>query len=393
MTNKGKIHISCSDGIKIFIDDEAIGTSSVEEKGKFIDDIESGIHILKFVKMGYATRIIEVEVRERQVSQVIIREKTKEMKISQQGEPLPVIEESLIQQTGSLKIVTFPAVCRISMLGKLFEKIKNEIIFENITAGKKNIKFIFENKELDYNVEIEDNTIKEIVVDFITEKIIISSNKEDDQIVASSEIKYSNGEDDLSELVLETIEEIVQYDSKSSIIPLSCELDSMIPNEDVVEEIVAFQDDSSEVEKYLTKTDEFVHLLLKDFPKSYNNDSSDQFGNKFFDNQIITIFITGISSESSYYTSFKLVEGDEMIRFNEKINRPDYTVEEGNISIKLKEGTYRVVMKYEKMADRRKSYVIECRIKKTVAGERVILTPNGNDEIEIVERGLLKNVG
>ena len=251
MTNKGKIHISCSDGIKIFIDDEAIGTSSVEEKGKFIDDIESGIHILKFVKMGYATRIIEVEVRERQVSQVIIREKTKEMKISQQGEPLPVIEESLIQQTGSLKIVTFPAVCRISMLGKLFEKIKNEIIFENITAGKKNIKFIFENKELDYNVEIEDNTIKEIVVDFITEKIIISSNKEDDQIVASSEIKYSNGEDDLSELVLETIEEIVQYDSKSSIIPLSCELDSMIPNEDVVEEIVAFQDDSSEVEKYL----------------------------------------------------------------------------------------------------------------------------------------------
>ena len=393
MMNKGKIHISCSDGMTIFIDDKAIGTSSAEERGKFIDNVESGIHSLKFVKIGYATRKIEVEVRERQVSQVIIREKIKEMKTSQQGEPVQVIEENLVQQTGSLKIITFPAVCRISMMGKLFEKIKNEIMFEDITIGEKNIKFIFENKELDYSVEIEDNIVKEIAVNFITEKITTSSDEEDEQVVASPEIKYNNGEDDLSELVLETIEEIVQHGSKSSIIPLSCELDSIIPNEDAIEEIVAFQEDSSEVEKYLTEIDDSVYLVLKDFPKSYNNDSSDQFGNKFFDNQVITIFITGINSESSYYTSFKLVEGDEMIRFNKKINRPDYTIEDGNISIKLKEGTYRVAMKYENMADRRKSYVIECRIKKTVAGERVILTPNGNDEIEIVKRDLLKDAG
>ncbi len=58
----GDIQVSCSPGLRVYLDDEFMGTSSTKEDGLFLMNVPDGTRVIRVEKDGFVPQSIQVEV-------------------------------------------------------------------------------------------------------------------------------------------------------------------------------------------------------------------------------------------------------------------------------------------------------------------------------------------
>jgi len=58
----GDIQVLCEPGLRVYVDDEFVGTSSTREDGLAVVNIEPGKHIVRVEKDGFLSQSFEVDI-------------------------------------------------------------------------------------------------------------------------------------------------------------------------------------------------------------------------------------------------------------------------------------------------------------------------------------------
>ena len=57
----GDIQVSCSPGLRVYLDDEFMGTSSAKEDGLFLMNVPHGTRVIRVEKDGFVPQSIQIE--------------------------------------------------------------------------------------------------------------------------------------------------------------------------------------------------------------------------------------------------------------------------------------------------------------------------------------------
>jgi len=63
----GDIQVSCSPGLRIYLDDKFKGTTNAMEDGLFLANVSSGAHTIRVEKDGFVPQNIRIEVSDHPV--------------------------------------------------------------------------------------------------------------------------------------------------------------------------------------------------------------------------------------------------------------------------------------------------------------------------------------
>lgn len=165
----GDIQITCEPGLRIYLDGTFLGESNSTEDGKYLSNISLGKHKLVIKKTGFAPKTFVVNVILGSTREIVVGKMTPEITVKQSGDSS---RGNIILSVGSLKIKTVPIRCRVMFQGRTIDKTGTELDIGNIPVGNHTIKFIRNNKTLNYKVQIDEQITREIKADFLTGEVI-----------------------------------------------------------------------------------------------------------------------------------------------------------------------------------------------------------------------------
>ena len=153
----GDIQVSCSPGLRVYLDDEFMGTSSAKEDGLFLMNVPHGTRVIRVEKDGFVPQSIQIEVS--------VRGNLFEGKI-----------ETLYQGKGSLRVKSTPLRCTVRVAGMIREKTHPKLNLTHIPAGEYSIVFSIPGRELSENILILNRQRTVVEVDFSNrnEPIVVS---------------------------------------------------------------------------------------------------------------------------------------------------------------------------------------------------------------------------
>jgi len=133
----GDIQVSCSPGLRVYLDDEFMGTSSAKEDGLFLMNVPHGTRVIRVEKDGFVPQSIQIEVSKFPI----------EVKISELS-PEPVVHykqeaeaETVKQLVGNLIVTSAPQNCVVEIDGGSGTKSTPQLSIEGLPAGQHTITF------------------------------------------------------------------------------------------------------------------------------------------------------------------------------------------------------------------------------------------------------------
>ncbi len=142
----GDIQVSCEPGLRVFLDEEFMGTSSAREDGLFLMNVKKGSHTVRVEKDGFVPQTFEVDTVTAAVEVVV-----------EEFEPLPadpvapVVSESAAaeepKRVGVLVITSAPQYCFVAIDGEVQEKRSPTMTIGGLTAGEHTVSFTKEGWE------------------------------------------------------------------------------------------------------------------------------------------------------------------------------------------------------------------------------------------------------
>ena len=165
------IEIIAGPDIKVFLNGDLMGVTSVEENGLFIHDVMAGMHSLRFVKDDFKPQVKEIELKKGQV-------------FSFRLEPfVPVIKISLfdgsessevVQRTGDVWIQSLPTSVRviIKSLDVDFKKDKDKMLLEGVPVGVYKVVFVWKLKRLNCSIEVVKDKTTHIMVNMVKKRVV-----------------------------------------------------------------------------------------------------------------------------------------------------------------------------------------------------------------------------
>jgi len=166
----GYLVIKCMPGVKIFIDNEYIGTTTVDEGdngGLDLSNITPGRHTLKAVHPGYKTEFFNINVAANDTTILKVLFKKKKLKIERLAEDEVKEFEAKV---GTIIVGSFPANASVLLdsenlgLGKL--KI------ENVSIGPHQLELERKGEKLTLSIQVAENKVTEYLGDFEKQAIL-----------------------------------------------------------------------------------------------------------------------------------------------------------------------------------------------------------------------------
>lgn len=133
----GDIQVTCSEGLRIYLNDELMGTSNAMEDGLFLASVPAGAHTIRVEKDGFMPKNIRIEVSDRPI----------EVRVGNLS-PAPFAQykktaepEEVKQLFGELLVTSAPQNCVVELDGKSEPKEIPELQVGRITSGTHTISF------------------------------------------------------------------------------------------------------------------------------------------------------------------------------------------------------------------------------------------------------------
>jgi hypothetical protein len=133
----GDIQVSCSTGLRIYLDDKLMGTSNTLEDGLFLASVPSGAHTIRAEKDGFLPKNIRIEVSDHPV-EIRVGNLSPQPFAQYQKKTEP---EEVKQFFGELVITSAPQNCVIELDGKSETKEVPELSIGRVISGKHTISF------------------------------------------------------------------------------------------------------------------------------------------------------------------------------------------------------------------------------------------------------------
>lgn len=137
VTFAGDIQVLCEPGLRVYVDDEFVGTSSAREDGLAVTDIRPGKHLVRVEKDGFLSQTFEVEILDLPI----------ELRVGEFSPTPPAREEiepddaEVKQLVGSLVITSVPQNCDVEIDGKTESKDEPQVVVGGLAAGEHTISF------------------------------------------------------------------------------------------------------------------------------------------------------------------------------------------------------------------------------------------------------------
>ena len=133
----GDIQVSCSAGLRIYLDDKLMGTANAMEDGLFLANVPVGAHTIRVEKDGFLPKNIRIEVSDRPV-EVRVGTLAPQPYAQHQKKAEP---EEVNQLFGELVITSAPQNCVIEFDGTSEVKEIAELSIGRVISGKHTISF------------------------------------------------------------------------------------------------------------------------------------------------------------------------------------------------------------------------------------------------------------
>lgn len=133
----GDIQVFCAPGLRIYLDGELMGTSSVKEDGLFLADVANGARRIRVEKDGFVPQSIEVEVSKFPI-EVTVGELSPEPLILYKTETDGGTVKQLV---GNLVVTSAPQNCVVEIDGKPETKSTPQLSINGLAAGEHTISF------------------------------------------------------------------------------------------------------------------------------------------------------------------------------------------------------------------------------------------------------------
>jgi len=133
----GDIQVSCSAGLRIYLDDRLMGTANAMEDGLFLANVPAGAHTIRVEKDGFLPKNIRIEVSDRPV-EVRVGTLAPQPFAQHQKKAEP---EEVKQLFGDLTVTSAPQNCVVEIDGKSEPKEIPELEIGRVVSGKHTISF------------------------------------------------------------------------------------------------------------------------------------------------------------------------------------------------------------------------------------------------------------
>ena len=173
-TEFGYIQVKCMSGVRVYLDDEIKGITTERDDGLILTDIKPGPHDLRLEKDGFEPLNTVIKVRAGDIFIYQVDEFVPIFRVFGEGEPERKVMEHL---TGHLEIQTVPmdVVVEIFALGITAEhygsKTTNIWGVEDIPAGEYQMNVRFENRLVEYELEIKPDETIRLFINVLTSSI------------------------------------------------------------------------------------------------------------------------------------------------------------------------------------------------------------------------------
>jgi hypothetical protein len=137
VSSAGDIQIFCSPGLRVYLDNELMGTSSAKEDGLFLMNVENGSRTIRVEKDGFIPQSIQVEVSNFPI-EVTVGDLAPEPVVHYKKEAQA---ESIIQLVGNLVITSAPQNCVVEIDGRSETKNTPQLSIDGLAAGEHTISF------------------------------------------------------------------------------------------------------------------------------------------------------------------------------------------------------------------------------------------------------------
>lgn len=136
-SSAGDIQVSCTPGIRVYLDGRLMGTSNPTEDGLYLVDVPRGAHTVRLEKEGFLPLTYEVEVFDAPI-EVEVGELTPAPPVPRAAEPTPT---EVRQQVGSLVVTSAPQNCVVEIDGRSETKTTPTLSIGTLAAGEHTISF------------------------------------------------------------------------------------------------------------------------------------------------------------------------------------------------------------------------------------------------------------
>jgi len=133
----GDIQVSCSPGLRIYLDEKFKGTTNAMEDGLFLTNVSSGAHTIRVEKDGFVPQNIQIEVSDRPM-EVRVGQLSPQPTVRETKTPEP---ERVKQLFGNLVVTSAPQNCVVEIDGRSETKDIPELSIGRIEAGEHTISF------------------------------------------------------------------------------------------------------------------------------------------------------------------------------------------------------------------------------------------------------------
>lgn len=142
----GDIQVSCEPGLRVFLDDEPMGTSSAREDGLFLMNVMAGSHTIRIEKDGFLPQTFDVDTTMPSIE--IFVEEFEPLPVAPAAmEAAPAKPKTTTKGVGGLVITSAPQYCFVAVDGKVQEKTSPSMTVGGLAAGEHTISFTKEGWE------------------------------------------------------------------------------------------------------------------------------------------------------------------------------------------------------------------------------------------------------
>jgi len=133
----GDIQIFCSPGLRVYLDNELVGTSNAKEDGLFLMNAPTGSRTIRVEKDGFVPQSIEIEISNFPI-EVFVGDLSPEPVVSSKK----VAEAETVKQlVGNLVITSAPQNCVVEIDGRSETKSTPQLSIDGLAAGEHTISF------------------------------------------------------------------------------------------------------------------------------------------------------------------------------------------------------------------------------------------------------------
>lgn len=147
VTYAGDIQVLCEPGLRVYLDGEFVGTSSVREDGLVLLDVARGTHTIRIDKDGHESQTFEVAVANLPAEVKVSEWVPVKPKATQLLSGLPKASRTssgsgnVKRLGGNLIITSAPQNCDVEVDGKHMTKTTPHLTLPNVTVGDHAITF------------------------------------------------------------------------------------------------------------------------------------------------------------------------------------------------------------------------------------------------------------